>query len=72
MTTCKTHRNIAAEVVKGQRVTLEESVKQNERFDEDHLQIVQLSAPRDQLVYIAREGLVDVATIAYNNHHDLV
>ena len=72
MTTCKTHRNIVAEVVKGQQVTLEESVKQNKRFKKDHPQIVQLSAPRDQLVYIAREGLVEVATIAYNNHHDLV
>ena len=73
MTTCKTHRNIAAEVVvKGQRITLEESVKRNESFKKDHPQIVQLSAPRDQLVYIARKGLVGVATIAYNKHHDLV
>ena len=72
MTTCKTHKNISAEVVKGQRVTLEESVKQNKTFKKDHPQIVQLSAPRDQLVYIARKGLVDVATIAYNKHHDLV
>ena len=61
-----------AEIVKGQLVTLEESVKQNKRFKKDHPQIVQLSAPRDQLVYIAPKGLVDVATIAYNKHHDLV
>ena len=34
--------------------------------------IVQLSAPKDQLVYPSPKGLVDVATIAYNQHHDLV
>ena len=72
MTTCKTHKNIIAEIVKGQRVTLEASMKQNQIFKKDHPQIVQLSAPRDQLVYIAPKGLVDVATIAYNKHHDLV
>ena len=72
MTTCKTHKNIAAEVVKGRQVTLEESVKHNQSFKRDHPQIVQLSESRDQLVYIARKGLVDVATIAYNKHHDLV
>ena len=72
MTTCKTRRNIAAEVVKEWRITLEESVKRNQSFKEKHPQIVQLSAPRDQLVYIARKGLVDVATIAYNKHYDLV
>lgn len=105
MTTCKTHRNIVAEVVKGQRVTLEDSIKENRIFGgvrrkifsevikgqgltiEDimkgnsvfnsislppSLQVAQLSAPRDQLVYTASQGLVGVATVAYNQHHDLV
>ena len=76
MTTCKTHRNIAAEIVKGQRVTVEETIRQNPTF-KNNLEracpkIVQLSAPRDQPVYMAPKGLVDVATIAYNKHHDLV
>ena len=75
MTACilKTHRNVKAKkLVEQDRVTLEESVRLNKAFQKDHPQIVQLSAPRDQLVYIARKGLVDVATIAYNKHHDLV
>ena len=74
MTTCKTHNNIAAETVKERRVTLEESVKKNRTFNfkKDHPRIVQLSGPRDQLVHVARKGLVDVATRAYNKHHDLV
>ena len=72
MTALKTHRNVKAEVVKGQRVTLQESIKQNKVFKKDHPRIVQLSAPHDKLVYIAYKGLVDVATTAYNKHHDLV
>ena len=72
MTTCKTHNNIAAEAVNERRVKLEESVKENRSFKKDHPQIVQLSGPRDQFVCVARKGLVDVASIAYNKHHDLV
>ena len=69
----KTHRNVKAEkLVKQHRITLEESVRQNKAFKKGHPLIAQLSAPRDQLVYIAPEGLVSVATIAYNKHHDLV
>ena len=76
MATCKTHRNIAAEVVKGQQVTVEETIRQNPTF-KNNLEkacpkIVQLSAPRDQPVYMAPKGLVEIATIAYNKHHDLV
>ena len=72
MTTCKTHNNIAAETVKERQVTLEESIKENRTFKEDHPQIEQLSGPRHQLVYVAPKGLVDVASVAYNKHHDLV
>jgi len=35
-------------------------------------EVVQLSAPRDELVYESPKGLVDVATKAYSQHHDLV
>ena len=75
-------------MLKEERVTLEESVKRNPIFhtngqafcsenrDRDqppeYPHIVQLSGPRDQSVYIATEGLVGVATTAYNKHHDLV
>ena len=31
-----------------------------------------MSGVRDQPVYLARKGFVNVATIAYNHHHDLV
>ena len=72
MTTCKTHRNVKTELVKGQRITLEESIKRNKSFKKDHPNIVQLSAPRDQQVYVTDQGLVGVATTAYNKHHDLV
>ena len=51
---CKTHRNIAAEVIKGQQVTLEESVRQSPTF-KDKLacrMLVQLSAAHDQPVYM--------------------
>ena len=74
VTTCKTHNNITAQVVKGRRVTLEGSIKINQVFiNMDHpTQIVQLSGARDQPVYLARKGFVNVATIAYNQHHDLV
>ena len=59
-------------MVKGQRITLEESIRRNKSFKEDHPRIVQLSAPRDQLVYLTYQGLVSVATMAYNKHYDLV
>ena len=72
MTTCKTHKNVKAEIVKGQRITLEECIRRNKSFKKDHPKIVQLSAPRDQLVYMTHQGLVGVATTAYNKHHDLV
>ena len=73
MTTCKTHRNIKSEVVKGQKVTLEEVVRHSGVFKKDaHLRIVQQSIPRDRLVHVAYQGLVGVATTAYNKHHDLV
>ena len=71
---------------KEERVTLEESVKRNPIFHTngqafcsenrdqppEYPHIVQLSGPRDQSVYIATEGLVGLATTAYNKHHDLV
>ena len=75
MTACilKTHRKVKArKLVERERITLEESVRGNKAFQKEHPQIVQLSAPRDQLVYIAHKGLVGVATIVYNKHHDLV
>ena len=34
--------------------------------------IVQLSVPKDEPVYPSPKGLVDVATMAYNQHYDLV
>ena len=82
MTTCRTHNNITArKFAKGRQVTLEESASLSTReslkpnFRERitfHPQVVQLSGPHDQLVYVAHKGLVDVTTIAYNDHHDLV
>ena len=85
MTTCKTHRNIKPEVLKGRGVTLEESVKRNPIFRTNqafltrernqppkYSHIVQLSGPRDQIVYTESQGLVGIAATAYNKHHDLV
>ena len=65
--------NITADIVKQDyQVTLEESIKNN-RIGQDYSgEIVQLSAPKDELVYPSPKGFVDVATIAYNQHHDLV
>ena len=71
--TLVTHRNIEAAKIKGNRITLEKSAKGNQAFKEQNNRfIVQMSAPHDQLVYIARKGFVDVATKAYNQHHHLV
>ena len=64
--------NVASKVVDKQRlVSLEQSIKGNQ-IAESSGHIVQLSAPKDHHVYPSPKGLVDVATIAYNQHHDLV
>ena len=76
-------KGVTAEKVKQRQVTLEESIKENEITGSGDLQTrllnevsgchyVQFSAPRDLPVYATSKGLVDVATIAYNQHHDLV
>ena len=66
-----THRsNIEAKNITWDRITLEESSTNSQAFKEqgNHFQIIQMSAPHDQLVYIARKGFVDVAATAYNQH----
>jgi len=54
------------------RYSLERTIKENMIAQEYSGEIIQLSAPRDELVYPSPKGLVDVATMAYNQHHDLV
>ena len=77
------NNKIKAEKVKQPQVTLEESIKGNEIIGSGDLEtciknelsglhFVQFSALRDLPVYAASKGLVDVATVAYNQHHDLV
>ena len=51
--------------------TLEESFRDNMIYEKvGHF--VQFSAPKYQPVHSSPKGLVDLATIAYNQHHDLV
>ena len=72
-TTLFSHKNITAELVKKERVTLKLSVQRNRAYQEqeNHF-IVQMSAPHDQPVCIAHKGFVGIATLAYNKHHHLV
>ena len=51
--------------------SLEQSIKCNQ-IAELSGHVVQLSAPKEQLVYSSPKRFVDVVTIAYNEHHDLV
>ena len=69
----RVNEGIEPEVVNKQRLcrTLEQSIKGNDIAKSAGC-LVQLSAPKHQLVYPSPKGLVDVATIAYNQHHDLV
>jgi len=59
------------DVDKWRLVTLEQSIKGNQ-ISESSGHIVQFSAPKEKLVHASSKGLVDVATRAYNQHHDLV
>jgi len=68
----RVNENITPKDVGKQRlVSLEQSIKGNQ-IGESSGHIVQFSAPKDKLVYASPKGLVDVASIAYNQHHDLV
>ena len=64
--------DVLPEVVSKLRlVGLEQSITNNQ-IAESSGSIVQLSAPKEELVYPSPKGLVDVAATAYNQHHDLV
>ena len=65
--------DVLSEVVGGKLrlVTLGQSINNN-KIAESSGSIVQLSAPKEELVYPSPKGLVDVAATAYNQHHDLV
>ena len=58
-------------VCKLRLVTLGQSISNN-KIAESSGSIVQLSAPKEELVYPSHKGLVDIAATAYNQHHDLV
>jgi len=64
-------QDVKSELVKCPQVELEKCIKSS-KIAEPLGHIVQLSAPSDKLVYASPKGLVDVATTAYNQHHDLV